>query len=139
MIQDTLKTQISNLKKVGEQIQSTIEEQLDKASEEGYKVLSGVAGEKVDSGVKLADIFAKIKANNPSFKRLLLNVDSATYDTRKSVEWNMAMMAAYAKVQAEKAVEKEIAPKLKVYADQLEEKTKQVADKANEMKSRLVS
>ncbi|PID44733.1 MAG: hypothetical protein CSB48_01005 [Proteobacteria bacterium] len=139
MIQDTLKTQFSNLQKVSGQVQSTIEKQLDKASEEGYRVLSDVAGEKVDSGVRLADIFAKIKANNPSFRRLMLNVDSATYDTRKTMEWNVAMMAAYAKMQAEKAVEKEIAPKLKVYVDQLEEKTRQAAEKAHEMKSRLIN
>ncbi len=127
------------MQKVSGQVQSTIEKQLDKASEEGYRVLSDVAGEKVDSGVRLADIFAKIKANNPSFRRLMLNVDSATYDTRKTMEWNVAMMAAYAKMQAEKAVEKEIAPKLKVYVDQLEEKTRQAAEKAHEMKSRLIN
>ncbi len=132
-----LKAQVNNLQEMSTKVQGVIEKQLAKAEVEGLKVLSGVAGEKVEKGAALADIYAKIRANNPSVKHLFRNVDTATYDTRKSLEWNLTMMAAYAKLQAEKAIEKDVAPKLKAYAEQLEAQLAQLSDKANELKSKL--
>lgn len=132
-----LKSQVSQLQDMSTKVQSILEKQLAKVEVEGLKILSGMAGAKVEKGTKLADIYAKIRANNSSVKELIRNVDTATYDSRKTLEWNLTMMAAYARMQAEKAIENEVTPKLKNYAEQLESRASQLSERASELKSKF--
>lgn len=139
MIQDNIKTQLENLQNASKKVQSELTVQVKKAEEGGLRVLGEIAGGEINKGTPLSEVVAKIRANNPSLKKFLLNLDAATYDTRKQLAWNTNMMAAYAKFQAEQSIERDIKPTLDTYLAEAENKLKSVAEKANEMKAKVLN
>ncbi|MCG8614025.1 MAG: hypothetical protein MI864_26225 [Pseudomonadales bacterium] len=134
MIQETLKNQLNALQEMGGKLQSEVAKGTEIFTEEGYRILSELTGTKISASEDLQGLYDKIKGNNPSLKRLLLNLDVATYDTRKKLRWNATMMAAYGKNQAEKAYENDLKPKLNSYVDMAETQFKALAEKVETLK-----
>ncbi len=138
MIQEAFRTQIKQVQSVGEKIHSKLKPQLDKATKEGKKVLSQLGSDTTEEKT-VAGVIAEIREHNPTLKRLILNLDSATYDTRKQLSWNAAMMSAYAKLQAEIKFNKDLKPAIDGYLSTVDEKLKSLLEKANEFKSKVIN
>ena len=138
MIQETFKTQLKQIQSVSDKVQSQLKPQLDKATKEGIKVLSQL-GSDVTEEKTVAEVIAEIREHNPTLKRLVLNLDSATYDARKQFSWNATMMSAYAKLQAEIRFNKEVKPTIEEYLSTADEKFKFLLEKANELKGKVVN
>lgn len=138
MIQDTFKTQLKQIQTVGEKVQSQLKPQIDKAALEGKKVLSQL-GSSTAEDKTVAEVIAEIREHNPTLKRLILNLDSATYDTRKQLTWNATMMSAYAKLQAENKFNEDVKPLINEYLTSVDSKFKALVEKATELKGKVIS
>jgi hypothetical protein len=137
MIQENVKRQLANIQNTGSKVKTELRTQLQKAETEGKKLLEKVTGSKIEEGTTLSEIVQKARAQNPTFKRLLLNVDTATYDAREQLKWNANMMAAYAKMQAGKSIETEIKPAVKACISSAEAKFSTLIAKASQLSERL--
>ncbi|TGN41274.1 hypothetical protein [Marinobacter confluentis] len=100
MIPDSLK----------QRYQSQVRPQFDRASGEFRKVLRDL-GVSMDEERSLKEVVSQIRAKNPSFRELSLNLDMATYDLRKKLWWDANMLTAYAYDRAGKTFETEVAPR----------------------------
>ncbi|UZE94763.1 hypothetical protein [Alkalimarinus alittae] len=138
MIQETFKTQLKQIQTVSEKVQSQLKPQLDKATKEGKKVLSQLGSNAIEEKT-VAEVIAEIREHNPTLKRLILNLDSATYDTRKQLSWNATMMSAYAKLQAESKFNNDVKPVISDYLTSVDGKIKSLLEKANELKGKVIS
>lgn len=138
MIQETFKTQLKQIQSVSEKVQSQLKPQLDKATAEGKKVLSQLGSTETEEK-SVAEIIAEIREHNPTLKRLILNLDSATYDARKQLSWNASMMSAYAKLQAEIKFNKDVKPAIEEYVATVDGKFKSLLEKANELKGKVTN
>ena len=138
MIQEAFKSQLKQVQAIREKVQSQLKPQFDKAAKEGKKVLSQLGATKTEEK-SVSEIITEIKEHNPTLKRLILNLDLATYDTRKQFTWNANMMSAYAKFQAEIKFEKNIKPAVEGYLSTAESQFKAFLDKANELKAKVIN
>ncbi|WP_250657878.1 hypothetical protein [Alkalimarinus coralli] len=138
MIQETFKSQIKQIQSVSEKVQSQLKPQLDKATKEGKKVLSQLGSTDTDNK-SAAEIIAEIREHNPTLKRLILNLDTATYDARKQLSWNAAMMGSYAKLQAENKFNTDVKPAIDSYLSTVDSKVKELLEKANELKAKVTN
>ena len=84
MIQEAFKSQFKQVQAISEKVQSQLKPQLDKAAKEGKKVLSQLGATKTEEK-SISEIIAEIREQNPTLKRLILSLDSATYDARKQL------------------------------------------------------
>lgn len=138
MIQETFKSQLKQVQAISEKVQSTLKPQLDKATQEGKKVLSQL-GATATEEKSISEVIAEIREHNPTLKSLILNLDTATYDARKQLSWNANMMSAYALFQAETKFEKDVKPAVEGYLSNAESKFKALLEKANELKAKVVN
>jgi hypothetical protein len=129
MTTSSLKTQIK-------QLQDKFQPQIDKVNVEGRNFLKNMGATTIE-GKSLSEIFAEIREKNPSVKSFLYNLDAATYDLRKKIEWNANMIPAFAKFEAEKKFERKVKPfldsyleKAEGYIESAESGVKDLADKA---------
>jgi len=141
MIQEAFKSQFKQVQEISEKVQSQLKPQLDKAAKEGKKVLSQLGATKTEEK-SISEIIAEIREQNPTLKRLILSLDSATYDARKQLTWNASMMSAYAKFQAEikfEKLEKKVKPAVEEYLSTAESQFKTLLEKANELKAKVIN
>jgi len=138
MIQEAFKSQFKQVQAISEKVQSQLKPQLDKATKEGKKVLSQLGATKTEEK-SVSEIIAEIREQNPTLKRLILSLDSATYDARKQLTWNASMMSAYAKFQAEIKFEKDVKPAVEGYLSTAESQFKTLLEKANELKAKVIN
>ncbi|MCP5161814.1 MAG: hypothetical protein H7A00_09125 [Hahellaceae bacterium] len=136
MIQETVKTQLEQVKTLRNKVEAQVKPQLDKVSAEAKKVLSQL-GANLDEQKSVKEIVSAIRSHNPTFKSFWLKLDAATYDARKRFEWNATMMSAYAKFKAEVNFEKKVKPMLESYKDAAENQVKGLVAKANELKAKV--
>lgn len=139
MIQANVRAQLENIQNVGKKIQAEVTDKLKLAEAEGRKLLEKIAGSEIQPEAKLSDVVAKIRANNPTFKQLLLNVDVATYDARESLKWNAGMMTAYAKMQTEKSIDRDIKPAIESYIVSAEKKLQAIKASASQLKVKVLN
>ena len=132
----TIKTQIK-------QLQDKFQPQIDKVSTESRTFLKNM-GATVVEGKSLSEVVAQLREKNPSIKSFLYNLDAATYDLRKKIEWNANMIPAFAKFEAEKKFERKVKPvldsyveKAEGYIESAESSVKELADKATKLGSEL--
>ena len=138
MIQEAFKSQFKQAQAISEKVQSQLKPQFDKAAKEGKKVLSQLGATKTEEK-SISEIIAEIREQNPTLKRLILSLDSATYDARKQLSWNASMMSAYAKFQAEIKFDKNVKPAVESYIATAENQFKTLLDKANELKAKVIN
>lgn len=138
MIQETIKTQMKQVQAFADKLQEQVRPQLEKANQEGKRVLKQLGAE-VGESDSLSQIFAQIREHNPTLKQLIFNIDAATYDARKQLSWNANMMSAYAVMEAEKAYAKQVKPTLTRYAESVEAQIKQLTDKAIDLKAKVLN
>lgn len=117
-------------------LQSSLNSQWKKAAAEGKKILAELGAETTEEAT-LSDIVAQIRENNPSLRQLAINLDRATYDSRKKLEWNARMMSAYAKFRAEVEYQKNLKPRLDSYRETTVSQWQQLSDQAGRLKARL--
>jgi hypothetical protein len=98
MIPDSLK----------QRYESQVRPQFDRASGELRKVLKDL-GVSMDEERSLKEVITQIRAKNPTFRDLTLNLDMATYDLRKKLWWDANMLRAYAYDRAGKTYETDVA------------------------------
>ena len=134
MVPEKIRSQLDQLSTIKDGLQSQLNKGLLSAELEGKKVLKQLGADLDTTDLKVAEVVAAIRENNPSLKDFALNVDAATYDFRYRLNWNARMMSAYAKMQAGKTIEKEIKPKLEGYYQQAESALKEVASQIKGMK-----
>ncbi|RMF17079.1 MAG: hypothetical protein D6758_06940 [Gammaproteobacteria bacterium] len=118
MLQDKLKAPVEQLNKVRDLVET-----------EGKRVLKQL-GADLDQSRNLADVVAQLREKNPDLKTLSYNLDAATYDLRNRLVWNTRMMAAYSRLQAEKALDTKVKPQIQAYTEQLESQLKTLREKA---------
>ncbi len=138
MIQEAFKSQFKQVQAISEKVQSQLKPQLDKAAKEGKKVLSQLGATKTEEK-SISEIISEIREQNPTLKRLILSLDSATYDARKQLTWNASMMSAYAKFQAEIKFDKNVKPAVENYLSTAESQFKTLLEKANELKEKVIN
>ena len=143
MIQSTIQNQIKYFQATAEKLQAKFQPQLDKVNEEGRTFLKNM-GATLEEGKSLSEVVAQLREKNPSLKSFLYNLDAATYDARKKIEWNANMIPAFAKFEAEKKFEKEVKPVIKSYAEKAEgyietaeSNVKELAQKATDLGNEL--
>ncbi len=104
---------------------------------EGKKLLNELGADLANKDRSLKAIVARMRKKSPSLKQFAINLDASTYDLRAKANWNVHMMSAYAKLQAERAYIKEFKPKVNSLLETVNSKLKQVAEKADQLKARL--
>jgi hypothetical protein len=139
MIQENVKAQLENIQNAGKKIQAEVSGKVKQAETEGRKLLEKIAGSEIQPETKLSDVVTKIRENNPTFRQLLLNVDAATYDARESLKWNASMMTAYAKLQAEKSIDRDVKPAIESYVAAAEKKLQALKESANQLKAKILN
>jgi hypothetical protein len=128
MIPDSLK----------QRYESQVRPQFDKASGEFRKVLKDM-GVSVDEERSLKEVITQIRAKNPTFRDLTLNLDMATYDLRKKLWWDANMLTAYAYDRAGKTFETEVAPKFNQARDRAESEARKFYLQLRELAGRNTS
>lgn len=139
MIQEKIKTQLEQIKGQGEKLQGQLNKQLDKAKEEGIRILREMGAEVKEDNVNLREVVADLRAANPTLRQFIQKLDVATYDNRFRASWNANMGAAYAKLQAEKTYIKELRPRLEEVRTKVEAQVSQLQTKAKELRERIAS
>lgn len=137
MIQDTVKTQVEQLKKQGEKVQAELNKRLDAAKTEGQRILVELGVTSDPKQLTLNELVAELRAANPSLKEFIRKLDVATYDNRFRIHWDTSMISAYAKKQAEKSYIKDLKPKLDDVRNRVSEQLKEVQVKARELRTRI--
>lgn len=125
MIPDSLKQRYEN----------QVRPQFDRASGEFRKVLKDL-GASLDEERSFKDVIAQIRAKNPTFRDLTLNLDMATYDLRKKLWWDANMLTAYAYDKAGKTYETEVAPKFSSARERAESEARKLVVQLRDITSR---
>jgi len=115
MIPDSLK----------QRYESQVRPQFDRASGELSKVLKEL-GVSVDQERSFKEVIAQVRAKNPTFRDLTLNLDMATYDLRKKLWWDANMLSAYAHDKAGKTFEAEVAPRFSQARERAESEARRI-------------
>lgn len=125
MIPDSLK----------QRYESQVRPQFNRASGELRKVLRDL-GVPADKERSLKEVITQVRAKNPTFRDLTLNLDMATYDLRKKLWWNANMLTAYAYDKAGKTYETEVAPKFSQARERAESEARRIFVQIRELTSR---
>ena len=125
MIPDSLK----------QRFESQVLPQFNRASGELRKVLRDL-GVPADKERSLKEVITQVRAKNPTFRDLTLNLDMATYDLRKKLWWNANMLTAYAYDKAGKTYETEVAPKFSQARERTESEARRIFVQIRELTSR---
>lgn len=134
MLQDSFKSRLDNINAAREKLTSTLRPQLDSASIELKKVLRDLGVESSEPQ-SLRGIVRQIRGRNPSFRKLALQLDLATYDIRKKLWWNANMMSAYLTDQAERTYELELKPRISGYRSTAESRAKTLIDQIRDFRA----
>ena len=126
---EELKSQLKQVSAMRERVETRLKPRISRASDELKKMLKQM-GADVEQSHSLADVVAQVRAKNPSFRQLMINLDAATYDTRKQVSWNAHMLSAFAFNKAEQAYAEDLKPLLNSYWSAAESRWKALAGKA---------
>ena len=129
---EELKTQLKQVQAIREKVESRLQPQLSRASGELKKMLKQL-GADVDQTHSLAEIVAQVRERNPSISKLMLNLDAATYDTRKQLSWNAHMLSAFAYNKAEQAYMQDLKPRLDNYRSRAESRIKNLVQRAGHL------
>jgi hypothetical protein len=109
----------------------------DQVELEGKRILNSMGADLVNEDKSLGAVFSRIREHNPSLKKFAINLDSATYDVREKINWDAHMMSAYAKWQFDKALADVVKPRLDNCLSNVESKTNELVEKAQELTSRF--
>lgn len=131
MLQE-LRTQFKQVQVLREKVESRLQPQLNRASGELKKMLKQL-GADVDQTHSLAEIVAQVRERNPSISKLMLNLDAATYDTRKQLSWNAHMLSAFAYNKAEQAYTQDLKPRLDNYRSRAESRIRNLVQRAGHL------
>ncbi len=126
---EELKSQLRQVSGLGEKFSARLQPQLNTASTELRKMLRQL-GADLDKSHSLTEIVSQVREKNPSLSRLLLNLDAATYDTRKQLSWNAHMFSAFAYNKAEEAFARDLKPLLRSYRDTAQSRLRWLVGKA---------
>ena len=137
MSQSKVSSQIDQLSATRARLQAQLSASLAKLEAESKKVLDNLGADLGNEDKSLKAIVARLRLKNPSLKKLATNLDVSTYDLRARANWNLHMMTAYAKFQAEKAYAKDIKPRVLLLVENVETQLKLAADKADSLKARF--
>jgi hypothetical protein len=101
---DQIKQQSEQARPVIEKARQVAQRQLGLVSREGVRVLEEV-------GINLNErdlnkLLLDVRERNGSLRGFITNLEVATYDLRSQARWNATMAAAFARVQAEKRLER---------------------------------
>ena len=137
-LQERILPQLDQLKHASEKVQQQLSKQLEKARAEGDKVLLelGVNLQEADS---LSDTIEQLRTHNPDINTLIKNINIATYDSRFSYRWNRRMVPAFAKLQANKAYNRNVKPRVEELKVQLGEQVQELNERANELKEKVLA
>lgn len=127
---EELKSQLKQVNALRERVETRLKPRLDRAGDELRKMLKQM-GADVEQSHSLAEIVAQVRAKNPSFRQLMINLDAATYDTRMQVSWNAHMLSAFAFNKAEQTYAEDLKPLLNSYWSAAESRWTALADKAS--------
>jgi len=125
MIPDSLK----------QRYESQVRPQFDRASGELRKVLKDL-GVSMDEERSLKEVITQIRAKNPTFRDLTLNLDMATYDLRKKLWWDANMLRAYAYDRAGKTYETDVAARFIQARERAETEARKLFDQLRELTGR---
>ena len=114
MLQVDIKAPLKSAQDLRGRVEARVGPQLSRANTELQRMLKQL-GADTRKAHTLAEIVNQIRVHNRSWKSLKLNLDAATYDTRKQISWNAHMMSAYAYLKAEQAFARDLKPKLDSY------------------------
>ncbi|AZZ91510.1 hypothetical protein EUZ85_12510 [Hahella sp. KA22] len=131
------KSQVDRLTTLKDQLQRQLQSGLSTVEQEGKKVLNQLGADLDNEDKSLKAVVTRIRAKNNTLKDFARNIDAATYDVRGRIRWNATMMSAYAKMQAEKAMDKEVKPRLETYKHNLESRIKDLLDKVTLLKEKI--
>lgn len=106
-----------------ETLQSKVSEGFDSASRkvesEGRKILNGLGAELDSEENSPAEVIKRLRAHNPDLKTLFRNLDTATYDLRGRLNWDLAMLGAFTRMKVEKTYNQDIQPLVEKYSKEL--------------------
>ncbi|MFE8071488.1 hypothetical protein QQM79_10545 [Marinobacteraceae bacterium S3BR75-40.1] len=134
-MQDRLKQSLEQITNVKGELQEALNQQFTRASGELKAILKEL-GVDLNQVKSLGDVVTQLRAKNPTLKNLMLNLDAATYDTRKRLSWNAYMTSAYARTRAEEAYEQNLRPRITEYADTAETQVRELIEKATALTKR---
>lgn len=137
MIQDKVKTQIDNIKKQGEKLQSELNTRLESAKNETQRILTELGVTTEIKQLTLKDLVNELRAANPTAKEFIRKLDVATYDNRFRLQWDSSMLSTYTKQLAEKKYIKELKPKLEEVKTTVTNQIEEVKAKAKELRARI--
>ena len=104
---------------------------------EGRKILNTLGADLVNEDKSLSAVMSRIRDKNPSLKKFVINLDSATYDVRVKINWDAHMLSAYAWWQLDKALTDVVRPKIDTYRTTVEAKTNELVEKAHGLTDRF--
>lgn len=133
-----LKTQppLRQVADLRDKLETQFRPQIDRASQELKRMLKQLGAE-TDQVHSLSDLVTQLRKRNPTLKALLINIDTATYDARKQLSWNVHMLSAFALNKAEEAYLRDLKPLLADYRKQAEARVQAFADKAAEYRGKM--
>jgi len=128
---EELKSQLKQVSGFPGKVGARLQPQRDSISVELRKMLRQL-GADLDKSQSLPEIVAQVREKNPSLSRLLLNLDAATYDTRKQLSWNAHMLSAFAYMKAEQAYVRDLRPLFQSYRDTAQWRLRWLAGKTGQ-------
>lgn len=137
MIQDKVKTQLDQLKKQSEKLQTELGKGLEVAKLEGQRILKELGVEADAEKIDLNELLAELRKANPTVRDFLRNLNVATYDNRFRLNWNATMISAYAKQQAEKTYAKDVKPRLSEVRATVSTQLREVQSKTQELRAKI--
>ncbi len=125
----SLKASSEQMNALTERLSKRVKARWSKAEKEGRKVLDQLGAQLDAEDHSLKAVVSRLRSKNPTLRVLARNLDVATYDLRGRINWDLTMMSAYAKLQAEKAYRRDIKPRIDHYTEQLEDSLKTLKEK----------
>ncbi len=104
---------------------------------EGKRILNQLGADLAQEDRSLNAVLGRIRAKNPSLRKFVNNLDTATYDLRTKMNWDAHMISAYARLQVEKKIETVVKPKVEEYLQQFETRAEEFKTKAQEITARF--
>ncbi|OZG73810.1 hypothetical protein BTA51_08360 [Hahella sp. CCB-MM4] len=132
MTQSKVNSQLEQLNEAKGRLQAQLSSSWARLECEGKKLLNSMGADLNNEDKSLTAILTRLRQKNPTLRQLTLNLDTSTYDLRERANWNLHMMSAYARMQAEKTYSREIKPRLLAMIDTLESGLKRLSEKTPE-------
>ncbi|WP_020408451.1 hypothetical protein [Hahella ganghwensis] len=109
--------------------QSQISSGISLLETEGRKFLNNLGADLDNEDRSLTAIITRLRQKNPTLKQFTLNLDTSTYDLREKASWNLHMMSAYARIQAEKAYQRDLRPRIVAVIERLDAGFKKLSER----------